>query len=43
MRNRRKKIILTIVNVVVGLIIILPMLYALSVSFMTPDEMFTRL
>lgn len=41
MRNKENKIILTIINIVVGLIITVPMLYAISISFMTPDEMFT--
>lgn len=41
MENKKINIILTIVNIAVGLIIILPILYALSVTFMTPDQIFS--
>ena len=36
--SKRNRVILTIVNIVVGLIIIAPLLYALSLSFMTSGE-----
>lgn len=38
--NRRSKIIFFIINVIFSLIIVLPILYALSVSLMTPDQIF---
>ncbi|MGH4050778.1 MAG: carbohydrate ABC transporter permease [Clostridium sp.] len=41
MLDKKSNIILLISNLVVGLIIISPILYALSVTFMTPDRMFT--
>jgi sn-glycerol 3-phosphate transport system permease protein len=41
MGNKRIPVILSITNIVVGLIIILPILYALSVTFMKPDQIFS--
>ncbi|MGL4772732.1 MAG: carbohydrate ABC transporter permease [Clostridium sp.] len=37
--SKKNKVILTAINIIVGLIIIAPLLYALSLSFMTPGEM----
>lgn len=36
-----KKIFLSLISLVIGLIVISPILYAISVSFMTPGEIFT--
>ena len=36
--SKRNRVILTIVNIIVGLLIISPLLYALSLSFMSQGE-----
>lgn len=41
MENKKIKGVLSVANIVVGLIIILPILYALSVTFMTSDQIFS--
>lgn len=38
MFNKRKRLTLWIVNIIIGLIIIFPILYVLSISFMNQDE-----
>ena len=38
-KRKRNKIILTILSIFVGLLIIFPLLYALSLSFMSQTEM----
>ncbi len=38
-KRKRNKIILTILSIVVGLLIVFPLLYALSLSFMSQSEM----
>ena len=40
-KRKRNKIILTVLSIVVGLLIIFPLLYALSLSFMSQTEMTT--
>lgn len=37
--SKRNKVIITVISIIVGLIIIAPLLYALSLSFMTAGEM----
>jgi len=41
MENKKSNLILLISNLVVGILIISPILYALSVTFMTSDQIFT--
>ena len=41
MKNKKSNIILLIANLLIGLLIISPILYALSVSFMTADQIFS--
>lgn len=41
MENKKIKVILSVINIVVGLLITLPILYALSVTFMTSDQIFS--
>lgn len=38
-KRKRKKFILTILSIITGLVIVFPLLYALSLSFMSPAEM----
>ena len=38
-KRKRNKIILTVLSIVVGLLIIFPLLYAVSLSFMSQTEM----
>lgn len=41
MNKKMKKTALYIINIIFGLLMIAPLIYALSVSFMTPSEIFT--
>lgn len=41
MEEKKNNVVLLIINLVVGVIIISPILYALSVTFMTPDRIFS--
>jgi sn-glycerol 3-phosphate transport system permease protein len=41
MENKKIKLILLVANLAVGLLILSPILYALSVTFMTPDQIFS--
>ncbi len=41
MKTKKYKLPLTILNLIVGILVISPILYALSVSFMTSSEIFT--
>ena len=38
-KRKRKKFILTILSIITGLVIVFPLLYALSLSFMSQTEM----
>ena len=40
MLSKKKRIILYVINIIVGLMVIFPILYALSLSFMTQSEIF---